>query len=211
MKHFLIQWTAVWLVLVSAAGCDDRSVGSSEKPTSSPADPVAAAKVLAAPPVAAIKVTPPAPAADPVAAAAKVTPPSAASPVAAAKVPAAPPVAATKVTPAAPAAAAVAVAAAKVNTSAPAAVTADIDAAQALFKRNSCNKCHSVDKTKTGPSLQKIAAKYRGKADGQEKIIKNMTMAPKIKFEDGTEEEHKVIDTKDQKELKNLSDWILSQ
>jgi len=197
MKHLLIQWAAVWLVLVSAAGCGDRSVGSSEKPTSSPADSVAAAKVLAAPPVAAIKVTPPAPAAAPVAAA-KVTPFPAASPVAAAKGP-----------PAAPSAAAVA--ASKINTSAPAAAPADIDAAQALFKRNSCNKCHSVDKTKTGPSLQKIAAKYSGKADGQEKIIKNITMAPKIKFEDGTEEEHKVIDTKDQKELKNLSDWILSQ
>ncbi len=161
MKHLLIQWAAVWLVLVSAAGCGDRNIGSSEKPTSSPAAPAAAAKVSVAAPAAA-----------------------------AAKVSTAAPAAAAKVTAAAP---------------------ADIDAAQALFKRNSCNKCHSVDKTKTGPSLQKIAAKYSGKADGQEKIIKNMTMAPKIKFEDGTEEEHKVIDTTDQKELKNLSDWILSQ
>jgi cytochrome c len=98
-----------------------------------------------------------------------------------------------------------------VPTVVPTAAPSDADAAQALFKRNSCNKCHSVDKTKTGPSLQKIAAKYRGKADGQEKVITNITTAPKIKLDDGSEEEHKVIDTKDQKELRNLSDWILSQ
>jgi cytochrome c len=32
-----------------------------------------------------------------------------------------------------------------------------------------------------------------------------------VKLEDGTEEEHKIIDTKDPKELKNLIEWILSQ
>ena len=93
-------------------------------------------------------------------------------------------------------------------TSAHAAV--DADAAQALFKKNDCTKCHAVDKTKKGPSLKKIAAKYKGKADGQEKAIKNMTTGSKVKLEDGTEEEHKVIDMKDQAQLKNLADWILS-
>lgn len=87
----------------------------------------------------------------------------------------------------------------------------DADAAQALAKKNDCFKCHAVDKTKKGPSLKKIAAKYKGKADGQEKAIKNMTSGNKVKLEDGTEEDHKVIDTKDPKELKNLADWILSQ
>ena len=87
----------------------------------------------------------------------------------------------------------------------------DADAAQALAKKNDCFKCHAVDKTKKGPSLKKIAAKYKGKTDGQDKAIKNMTTGPKVKLEDGTEEDHKVIDTKDPKELKNLADWILSQ
>ena len=36
-------------------------------------------------------------------------------------------------------------------------------------------------------------------------------MAPKIKLDDGSEEEHKVIDSKDQKQLKSLFDWVLSQ
>jgi cytochrome c len=86
----------------------------------------------------------------------------------------------------------------------------DADAAKALAKRNDCFKCHALDKTKKGPSYKKIAAKYKGKAEGEEKLIKNFTTGPKVKLEDGTEEEHKIIDTKDTKELKNLAQWILS-
>jgi cytochrome c len=50
-----------------------------------------------------------------------------------------------------------------------------------------------------------------GKSDGSDKLIKHMTTGPKVKSEDGTEEEHKIIDTKDPVALKNLSDWILSR
>ena len=86
----------------------------------------------------------------------------------------------------------------------------DAEAAQKLAKKNNCFKCHALDKTKKGPSYKKIAAKYKGKADGEEKLIKNFTTSPKVKLEDGTEEEHKAIDTKDMKEMKNLAQWILS-
>lgn len=87
----------------------------------------------------------------------------------------------------------------------------DVEAAQALAKKNDCFKCHAIDKTKKGPSYKKIAAKYKDKPEGQEKAIKNMTAGLKVKLEDGSEEDHKIIDTKDSKELKNLADWILSQ
>jgi cytochrome c len=87
----------------------------------------------------------------------------------------------------------------------------DADAATALAKKNDCFKCHALDKTKKGPSYKKIAAKYKGKPDGEEKAIKNFTTGPKVKLEDGTEEEHKIIDTKDPKEIKNLAQWILSR
>jgi cytochrome c len=90
------------------------------------------------------------------------------------------------------------------------AVEVDAEAAKALAKRNDCFKCHALDKTKKGPSYKKIATKYKGKAEGEEKLIKNFTTGPKVKLEDGTEEEHKVIDTKDVKEMKNLAQWILS-
>ena len=93
------------------------------------------------------------------------------------------------------------------------AVAADVDAdaALALAKKNDCMKCHAIDKTKKGPSYKKVAAKYKGKADGEEKVIRNITTGNKVKLEDGTEEDHKIIDTKDSKALKNLVQWILSQ
>jgi cytochrome c len=87
----------------------------------------------------------------------------------------------------------------------------DADAARALAKGNDCLKCHAIDKDKKGPSMQKIAAKYKGKAEGQDKVIKGMTEGKKVKLSDGTEEDHKKIDSKDPKELKNLADWILAQ
>ena len=87
----------------------------------------------------------------------------------------------------------------------------DADAAQALFKKNDCAKCHSVDKTKSGPSLKKIAAKYLGKPDASDKLVKHITTGPKVKSEDGTEEEHKIIDTKDAAAQRNLVEWILSR
>jgi cytochrome c len=79
-------------------------------------------------------------------------------------------------------------------------------------KKNDCFKCHAIDKTKKGPAYKKIAAKYKGKeAEGETKMIKNITTAPTVKLEDGCEEEHKIIDTKDPAEIKNIVYWILSQ
>ena len=95
--------------------------------------------------------------------------------------------------------------------SATAGAAVDEDAAKALAKKNDCFKCHAVDKTKKGPSYKKIAEKFKGKADAEEKIIKNITTGPKVKLEDGTEEDHKIIDTKDKAEIKNLIEWILSR
>ena len=87
----------------------------------------------------------------------------------------------------------------------------DVEAAKKLVKKKDCLKCHAPDKEKKGPSMKKIAEKYKGKADGQQMVIKNMTTAGnKVKLTDGTEEEHKVIDTKDQAAIKNIADWYLS-
>ena len=87
----------------------------------------------------------------------------------------------------------------------------DAAAAMALAKKSDCLKCHAVDKTKKAPSYQKIAAKWKGKPDAEAKLIDNITKAPKVKLEDGTEEEHKVVSTKDMGEIKNLVGWILAQ
>jgi cytochrome c len=94
---------------------------------------------------------------------------------------------------------------------APVHAAVDEAAAQALAKKNDCFKCHAVDKTKKGPSYKKIAAKYKEKKLTEKDAIKQMTTGPKVKLEDGTEEEHKNIETRDAAELSNLAQWILSR
>jgi cytochrome c len=86
----------------------------------------------------------------------------------------------------------------------------DADAAQALAKKSNCFKCHSVDKKKDGPSFKETAAKYKGKADAEEKIFKHLTTNPKIKI-DGKEEEHEGVKSKNDAEIKNLARWVLSR
>jgi cytochrome c len=86
----------------------------------------------------------------------------------------------------------------------------DAAAAQALVKKSDCLKCHAVDKKKDGPSFKETSAKYKGKPDGEEKLIKHLTTSPKVKV-DGKEEEHAMIKSKNQDEIKNVAQWILSQ
>ncbi len=87
----------------------------------------------------------------------------------------------------------------------------DEEAAKALFKRNDCGKCHHPTRDKKGPSLQKVAKELNKKpAEAMNRIIKNATTGPKVKLlDDGKEEEHKIIDTKDEKQIRNLGQWIL--
>lgn len=89
---------------------------------------------------------------------------------------------------------------------------AEVDdvAAKRLAKANNCFKCHAIDKEKDGPSYKKVAEKYRGKAEGEEKVTAQITTGKMAKFPDGHEEEHRAIETKDAGEIKNLVNWILS-
>ncbi len=97
---------------------------------------------------------------------------------------------------------------------APAAFAVDADAAKALARQNNCLKCHAVDKDKDGPAYHKVAEKYKGKPDAEAKLIHHITSGEKAKFPDGHEEEHKIVKTsppKDEAQIKNLVQWILSQ
>jgi cytochrome c len=87
----------------------------------------------------------------------------------------------------------------------------NVDAASALAKKSDCLKCHAIDKDKKASSFKKIAEKYKGKADAEAKLIDAVTKASKVKQKDGTEEEHKVVASKDASEIKNLVGWILAQ
>lgn len=86
----------------------------------------------------------------------------------------------------------------------------DADAAQALLKKSNCLKCHAVDKKKEGPAFKETAAKYKGKADGEAQVIKFVTTSPKVKV-DGKEETHDSLKTKDEAEVRNAVQWILSR
>lgn len=92
----------------------------------------------------------------------------------------------------------------------PAAQAADEDAARALARQSNCFRCHAVDKHKEAPPWREVAKKYRGKAGAEEKLIHHITSGEKVKFEDGHEEDHKIVASQDPAEIKNLVDWILS-
>ena len=91
----------------------------------------------------------------------------------------------------------------------PLAAAVDAKQAEALMKTNKCTSCHHATKTKSGPSLKKMAADFKGKADAEQLIITAITTGPKVKI-DGEEEEHKIIKTTDQAQLKNLAQWLLA-
>ena len=93
---------------------------------------------------------------------------------------------------------------------APAALAADAEAAKTLARQNNCFKCHAVDKKKEGPAWKDVAAKYKGKPDAEARLIKHLTTGEKAKFDDGHEEDHAIVKSKNPDEIKNLVDWILS-
>jgi cytochrome c len=92
----------------------------------------------------------------------------------------------------------------------PMAMGLDEDAAEALFKKSGCTKCHSISKRKDGPSMRDAAAKYRGRSDAEARLITHITTSPSVKLE-GADEEHARIKTNDPAEIRNVVQWILSR
>lgn len=88
--------------------------------------------------------------------------------------------------------------------------SADDAAAEALARKSGCLKCHGIDKKKDGPALTEVAAKYKGKADSEQKLYTHLTTSPKVKI-DGNEEDHEQLKTKDPGEIKNVIQWVLSR
>ena len=86
----------------------------------------------------------------------------------------------------------------------------DEEAAQALAKKSGCFKCHAVDRKKDGPSFQTTAAKYKDKSDAVDRLFKHVTTRPTIEVE-GEKEEHVAVKSTDEREIKNLINWILSR
>ena len=87
---------------------------------------------------------------------------------------------------------------------------ADDAAAEALMKKSGCFKCHSVDKKKDGPSYKSVAEKYKGKPDAEQKLYTHLTTNPKVKV-DGKEESHDSLKTKNDAEIKNVIQFVLTR
>jgi cytochrome c len=91
----------------------------------------------------------------------------------------------------------------------PPAQAADAAAAQATVKKSGCGKCHATSAQKEGPSFKDTAAKYKGQADAEAKLVAHLTTGPTIKV-GGKDEKHPNAKG-DPAEVKNLVEWILSQ
>lgn len=90
------------------------------------------------------------------------------------------------------------------------AVLADDAAVESLLKKSNCLKCHAVDKKKEGPSFRDTAAKYRGKADAEAKLVSFLTTSPKVKI-DGRDESHDSLKTRNDADVRDVVRWILSR
>jgi cytochrome c len=87
---------------------------------------------------------------------------------------------------------------------------ADEEAARSLARQSNCFKCHAIDKKKEAVPWREVAAKYKGHPEAEAKLIHHITSGEKVKFDDGHEEDHKIVASKDPAAIKNLVDWILS-
>src|SRR3954451_7628900 len=86
----------------------------------------------------------------------------------------------------------------------------DAASAEALMKKSGCFKCHSISAKKDGPSYKSVAEKYKGKADAEKALVTHLTTNPTIKV-DGKEEKHESLKTKNEAEIKNVVQFILSR
>jgi len=83
-------------------------------------------------------------------------------------------------------------------------------AAPPVMKKSGCANCHSLDKKKVGPSYKETAAKYKGNADAEAKLVTHLTTSPKVMV-DGKEEPHSSLKTTNDADVKAVVAWILAQ
>ena len=69
-----------------------------------------------------------------------------------------------------------------------------------LAKKNGCMGCHDVSAKKVGPSFKDIAAKNKGNADAEAKLVKEL----------GEGKKHPPVKAS-QEDRKTLVKWVLSQ
>ena len=73
-------------------------------------------------------------------------------------------------------------------------------ASEALAKSSGCLTCHSIDTKKMGPSFKEVAAKYKGNAAAEGKLVQALSTAkghPEVKAKGD--------------DVKTLVKWVLAQ
>ena len=75
----------------------------------------------------------------------------------------------------------------------------DMAAAEAMMKKDGCAACHAVDKKIIGPSYPEVAAKYKGQADAEAKLVDKLSKA----------QGHPAVKASPD-DLKGLVKWVLS-
>ena len=73
-------------------------------------------------------------------------------------------------------------------------------ASEALAKSSGCLTCHSVDTKKMGPAFKEVAAKYKGNAAAEGKLVQELSTAkghPEVKAKGD--------------DIKTLVKWVLAQ
>ena len=78
-------------------------------------------------------------------------------------------------------------------------VAGTASANEALAQKSGCLTCHAVDAKKVGPSFKSIAAKFKGQADAEKKIV------DQLKSGKG----HPAVKTSDA-DTATLVKWVLS-
>ena len=78
--------------------------------------------------------------------------------------------------------------------------TGSASASEALAKTSGCMTCHSIDTKKMGPAFKEIAAKYKGNAAAEGKLVQALSTAkghPEVKAKGD--------------DVKTLVKWVLAQ
>lgn len=88
------------------------------------------------------------------------------------------------------------------------AVTSPAFADEALAKAKKCMICHSVEKTKVGPSFQAIAKKYAGQKDAEGKLVTAVLKGGSGSFGKNPMPANAGVS---EAEAKTLVTWILSK
>ena len=73
-------------------------------------------------------------------------------------------------------------------------------ASEALAKSSGCLTCHAVDTKKMGPAFKEVAAKYKGNAAAEGKLVQELSTAkghPEVKAKGD--------------DIKTLVKWVLAQ